>query len=169
MIFSYTFFFYSINLAVRWTSSVSNTNQLMNIFFYFPSFAGIGIDDTFVMLAAWRRTSSKLSVPERMGSMLSEAAVSITITSLTDMISFFLGIMSPFPSVQIFCLYSGLAVCFIFVWHITFFASCMAIAGYCEEKNRHSLFFYKVIPRSVAIKGKCHWNLFYIYNFFYQS
>jgi patched domain-containing protein len=38
---------------------------------------GIGIDDTFVMLAAWRRTSVKLSVPERMGQMMSEAAVSI--------------------------------------------------------------------------------------------
>lgn len=68
---------------------------------------GIGLDDTFVMLAAWRRTSIKHSVPERMGKMLSEAAVSITITSVTDMISFWIGILSPFPSVQIFCTYSG--------------------------------------------------------------
>lgn len=68
---------------------------------------GIGIDDTFVMLAAWRRTSISKPVPERMAATLSEAAVSITITSLTDMISFFIGILSPFPSVQIFCIYSG--------------------------------------------------------------
>lgn len=59
------------------------------------------------MLAAWRRTSIKKSVPERMGEMLSEAAVSITITSVTDIVSFWIGIMSPFPSVQIFCIYSG--------------------------------------------------------------
>jgi hypothetical protein len=44
---------------------------------YFRNYTGIGIDDTFVMLAAWRRTSVKLSVPERMGQMMSEAAVSI--------------------------------------------------------------------------------------------
>lgn len=117
-------------------------------------FTGIGIDDTFVMLAAWRRTSVKLAVPERMAIMMSDAAVSITITSLTDIISFAIGIYSPFPSVQIFCKYSGMAVCFIFAWHITFFAACMAISGYCEEQNRHSIFGYKVQPVSVAIKGK---------------
>lgn len=59
------------------------------------------------MLAAWRRTSIKLDVPERMAQMLSEAAVSITITSVTDMISFWIGIYNPFPSVQIFCIYSS--------------------------------------------------------------
>lgn len=68
---------------------------------------GIGIDDTFVMLAAWRRTSIKDDVPTRMAKTLSEAAVSITITSVTDMISFWIGIFSPFPSVTIFCIYSG--------------------------------------------------------------
>lgn len=113
---------------------------------------GIGIDDTFVMLAAWRRTSVKASVPDRMGIMMAEAAVSITITSLTDMISLLIGISSPFPSMQIFCLYSFLAVLFIFCWHITFFAGCMAVSGYWEEENR-SLLYYKVLPVSVAMKG----------------
>lgn len=108
------------------------------------------------MLAAWRRTSVKLDVPERMGLMMSEAAVSITITSLTDIVSFMIGIYCTFPSVQIFCAYSGLAVMFIFVWHITFFAACVAISGYCEQKNLHSLFGYKVTPLSVAIKGNFH-------------
>lgn len=115
---------------------------------------GIGIDDTFVMLAAWRRTPSKMSVPERMGHMMSEAAVSITITSLTDMISFWIGIISPFRSVQIFCTYSGFAVCFTFMWHITFFAACMAVSGYREERNMHSLLGVKVLALSVAIKGE---------------
>ena len=54
-------------------------------------------------------------VPQRMAQTLSEAAVSITITSVTDVASFFLGVISPFPSVQIFCIYSGLylkLICF---------------------------------------------------------
>ncbi|KAL9921838.1 patched domain-containing protein isoform 1-T2 [Glossina fuscipes fuscipes] len=120
---------------------------------------GIGIDDTFVMLAAWRRTSPKMSVHERMGQMMSEAAVSITITSLTDMISFWIGVISPFRSVQIFCKYSVFAVCFTFLWHITFFAACMAISGYREYQNRHALFGCKVQSLSVAIKEKR--NYFY--------
>ncbi|KAF7270000.1 hypothetical protein GWI33_016989 [Rhynchophorus ferrugineus] len=109
---------------------------------------GIGIDDTFVMLAAWRRTSIKTPVPERMALMLSEAAVSITITSVTDFFSFWIGIFSPFPSVTIFCIYSGAATVFLFVWHLTFFAACVAISGYCEQKNLHSIFCFKVQPLS---------------------
>ncbi|XP_070168172.1 patched domain-containing protein 3 [Polyergus mexicanus] len=109
---------------------------------------GIGIDDTFVMLAAWRRTSISKPVPERMAVTLSEAAVSITITSLTDMISFFIGVWSPFPSVQIFCIYSGFAVVFTFLFHLTFFSGCVAISGYCEQKNLHSVFCCKVQPLS---------------------
>ncbi|XP_076630786.1 patched domain-containing protein [Colletes latitarsis] len=109
---------------------------------------GIGIDDTFVMLAAWRRTSIMKPVPERMAATLSEAAVSITITSLTDMISFFIGILSPFPSVQIFCIYSGFAVVFTFLFHLTFFTGCVAISGYCEQRNLHSIVCCKVQPLS---------------------
>ncbi|KAH9645899.1 hypothetical protein HF086_010098 [Spodoptera exigua] len=126
---------------------------------------GIGIDDTFVMLAAWRRASPKLPVPERMAIMLSEAAVSITITSVTDMLSFFIGIFSPFPSVQIFCMYSGLAVCFTFVWHLTFFAGCVAISGYREKQNRHTITWMKVLPpnqrahtEKVVISGEYNYS-----------
>ncbi|EDW00569.1 GH20944 [Drosophila grimshawi] len=115
---------------------------------------GIGIDDTFVMLAGWRRTPAKMPVHERMGHMMSEAAVSITITSVTDFISFLIGIISPFRSVKIFCTYSVFAVCFTFIWHITFFAACMAISGYRERKNLHAIFGCKVKPLSVAIKEK---------------
>ncbi|CAD7011709.1 unnamed protein product [Ceratitis capitata] len=115
---------------------------------------GIGIDDTFVMLAGWRRTPAKMPVAERMGHMMSEAAVSITITSLTDLFSFWIGIISPFRSVQIFCTYSVFAVVFTFIWHITFFAACMAISGYRERHNLHAIFGCKVQAMSVAIKEK---------------
>lgn len=111
---------------------------------------GIGIDDTFVMLAAWRRTPVTMSVPERMAHTLSDAAVSITITSITDIVSFFIGIISPFQSVRIFCIYSGLAVCFTFVWHLTFFSACMSLSGYREQYNRHAVTGCKVVPKSLA-------------------
>ena len=58
---------------------------------------GIGIDDTFVMLAAWRRTSVHDPVSVRVGQTYREAAVSITITSITDMLSFWIGVITPFP------------------------------------------------------------------------
>ncbi|XP_014241430.1 patched domain-containing protein 3 isoform X2 [Cimex lectularius] len=115
----------------------------------------IGIDDTFVMLASWRRTPVTDSVAERLGKTMSEAAVSITITSVTDIISLWIGILSPFPSIRIFCLYSSFAVFFIFTWHITFFAACMAISGYSEQENRHSICCVKVLP--VSQSGDKSW------------
>lgn len=50
---------------------------------------GIGFDDTFVMLSAWRRTPSHLSVPERMGKTYEDAGVSITFTSLTNICRYY--------------------------------------------------------------------------------
>ena len=146
---------------------------------------GIGIDDTFVMLGAWRRTSIHSSVPDRMAIAFTDAAVSITITSITDMLSFWIGIITPFPCVKIFCIYTGknlhsrylylsisrifkfiivilinnifilivgTCVVFTYLWHITFFGACMAIAGYAEKDNRHAMTCLRVVPKSLASK-----------------
>ena len=55
---------------------------------------GIGLDDMFVMLSSWRRTSRKLLNEERMGEAFSDAAVSITITTLTDIVAIGFGAVS---------------------------------------------------------------------------
>lgn len=111
---------------------------------------GIGIDDTFVMLASWRRTSSHDPIPVRMGNCYRDAAVSITITSVTDMLSFWIGVITPFPCVQIFCVYTGACVVFTYFWHLTFFGGCLAMAGYAEKQNRHALTCCVVLPKSQA-------------------
>ncbi len=61
----------------------------------------------------------------------SDAAVSITVTSLTDFLSFMCGAFTPIPSVRIYCLYTGVAVGFIYMWHITFFGACLVRFNYC--------------------------------------
>ena len=66
-----------------------------------PYKKGIGIDDTFVMLSAWRRSldddedsidgrdeDSTSRVERRMSSAYASAAVSITITSVTDFLRY---------------------------------------------------------------------------------
>ena len=86
-----------------------------------------------------------------MGAAFSEAAVSITVTSVTDFLSFFAGVITPFPCVRIFCLYCGTAVAFIYVWHITFFGACLALAGYAEQRNLHGLVpCLTATPKSLA-------------------
>ena len=108
---------------------------------------GIGIDDTFVMLSAWLRSPQHASVPKRLGICYSEAAVSVTVTSVTNILSFFAGVITPFPCVRIFCIYTGIAVAFIYIWQITFFGACLAIAGNREKKNK-SFFQLTAVPKS---------------------
>ncbi|XP_023211544.1 patched domain-containing protein 3-like [Centruroides sculpturatus] len=105
---------------------------------------GIGMDDTFVLLAAWRCTDKKSSVEDRLAKAYEDAAVSITVTSVTNFISFLIGITAPFPVVRIFCASAASAVLFTYLFQITFFGGCLALFGYAEEKKLHSLTFLPI-------------------------
>ncbi|KAJ0059120.1 hypothetical protein NL108_008538 [Boleophthalmus pectinirostris] len=98
---------------------------------------GTGLDDMFIMTSCWQRTRVLDSVPRRLSQTYSEAAVSITITSITDALALFLGYTSPFGSVQSFCLYAGVSVVFCYLYSITFLGACMALNGQREAGNRH--------------------------------
>ena len=120
---------------------------------------GIGIDDTFVMLSAWLRSPAHASVPERMGHCYSDAAVSVTVTSITNILSFYAGVITPFPCVRIFCLYTGTAVVFIYIWQLSFFGACLAMAGYREKRNK-SFFNLTATPKSQSLNRGLIYRLF---------
>ncbi|XP_023242223.1 patched domain-containing protein 3-like [Centruroides sculpturatus] len=111
---------------------------------------GIGMDDTFVMLAAWSRTDTAKSVEERLSKTYSEAAVAVTITSLTNILSFLVGIITPFPCVYLFCSYAACSIFFMYICQITFFGGCLAISGKAEEKNLHSVICLPIKHKSLA-------------------
>ncbi|XP_023211036.1 patched domain-containing protein 3-like [Centruroides sculpturatus] len=96
------------------------------------------IDDAFVLIANWRMTNPKHTVEERMEVTYSEAGVSITLTSLTNFISYCIGMISPFPFIRIFSYYTATCIIFNYVYQITFFGGCLALSGYREEKNLRS-------------------------------
>ncbi|XP_062408321.1 patched domain-containing protein 3-like [Sardina pilchardus] len=98
---------------------------------------GIGVDDMFIMISSWQQTNVRDSVPERLSHTFETAAISITITTLTDVLAFFLSYSNPFGSVQSFCLYTGTAVLFCYIYNVTFFGACLALNGQREESNRH--------------------------------
>ncbi|KAK1879545.1 Patched domain containing protein 3 [Dissostichus eleginoides] len=98
---------------------------------------GIGLDDMFIMISCWQRTSVLDSVPERLAYTYKDAAVSITITTLTDALALFLGCSSPFGSVRSFCLYAGISICVCYLYSITFLGACMALNGQREAENKH--------------------------------
>jgi hypothetical protein len=80
-----------------------------------------------------------------------DAAISITITTLTNVLSFAIGAIVPgFPCVQIFCVYAGVGLLFVYLNTITIFGGCLVLCGRMEEENRHCLFFIKVLSKTEA-------------------
>eukprot|EP00058_Branchiostoma_floridae_P024565 XP_002610055.1 hypothetical protein BRAFLDRAFT_125689 [Branchiostoma floridae] len=118
---------------------------------------GIGVDDMFIMLAAWRKTHPGGSVEERMGETYAEAAVSITITTVTDGLAFGIGAITVFPAIRVFCIYTGVAVLFDYFFQITFFGACMVYVGRREKGNRHAATCMPVAtPHEVEDRSGCY-------------
>ena len=91
---------------------------------------GVGMDDAFIMFNSWQRhVSSEKSVPQIMKETYEDAAVSITITSLTNIGSFTVGALVPsFYSVSNFCCYIATGLSFIYVWTLVFFGGILALS-----------------------------------------
>ena len=70
-----------------------------------------------------------------------EAAVSITITTATNVCSFVIGIMIPaFKSVSSFCAYTSAGLFFIYLWTLTFFGPFIALN---YEFNQKTIEFFQ--------------------------
>ncbi|XP_067141345.1 patched domain-containing protein 3-like [Centruroides vittatus] len=110
----------------------------------FTKFPGIGMDDTFVMLSAWMKTDPKKSVEERMAETFTESGVSITITSLTNVASFLVGIfIATIPVYKELCVFMAACLIFDYIYQITFVAAILVLCGRAEERQLHSLVFIK--------------------------
>ncbi|OZC09044.1 hypothetical protein X798_03975 [Onchocerca flexuosa] len=107
----------------------------------------VGVDDAFLMLAAWRTTDRSLSVEKRMAMTMSDAGLSITVTSITDFGCFALGyFLCPIPAVSDFCLLTACGMLMDYLFQITFYASFMVYGGRREAEG--GLISYCWRPRS---------------------
>ncbi|XP_053400172.1 patched domain-containing protein 3-like isoform X2 [Mercenaria mercenaria] len=66
---------------------------------------GIGVDDMFMLMSGITNTNYDDCVETRIGQTMKTSGVSITITSLTDLLAFAAGASSIFLSVRNFCIY----------------------------------------------------------------
>ncbi|XP_023234997.1 patched domain-containing protein 3-like [Centruroides sculpturatus] len=105
---------------------------------------GIGLDDSFVLLAAWRKTNPKDSVEKRMSETFSEATISITITSLTNVACSLIAITTPFGILQIAGSYMAVSIFIDYIYQVTFFGGFLALDGYREAKSLHAILFVPV-------------------------
>ncbi|CAM9203139.1 unnamed protein product [Chrysoparadoxa australica] len=87
---------------------------------------GIGVDDMFIIVAAFEATDPTLPVEERMSRALGRCGLSVTYTSVTDCFALLLGSMSSLPAVEYFCYYMGTAIIFDYILQVTAFAAFLA-------------------------------------------
>ncbi|XP_023211838.1 patched domain-containing protein 3-like, partial [Centruroides sculpturatus] len=98
------------------------------------------VDDAYVLIACWRSTNVADNVQKRMEETYLEASVPITIASLTNILSYSVGLLAPFPIVKFYCIYALTCLVFTYLYQLTFFGGCVAISGYSEEKRRHTFY-----------------------------
>ncbi|CAM9122089.1 unnamed protein product, partial [Laminaria digitata] len=97
---------------------------------------GIGVDDMFVILAAYDHTDPDLPVEERVALGLKRCGVSVTYTSLTNFFAFMLGSTSSLPVVEYFCLYAGTAILFDFFLQMTAFVALLTLDAHRQKAGR---------------------------------
>uniref|UniRef100_A0A7S2G6F6 SSD domain-containing protein n=1 Tax=Octactis speculum TaxID=3111310 RepID=A0A7S2G6F6_9STRA len=97
---------------------------------------GLGVDDSFVIVSAFDHTNPRDPIPLRMRNTLAHAATSITVTSLTDFVAFAISTTSAIPALSSFCMYAAVAILFLFIMQITFFASCVCFDEQRQRKKR---------------------------------
>ncbi|MFH4973871.1 hypothetical protein AB6A40_000580 [Gnathostoma spinigerum] len=106
----------------------------------------IGVDDMFIMNACWNQSDRKRNTAYRMSEMMGHAGVAVTITNITDILSFAIGCITELPGIELFCSYAFVTLTYCYIYQLTFFAGFLAIMGDVEENQRHCLFFYKIHP-----------------------
>ncbi|CAJ0953427.1 unnamed protein product, partial [Mesorhabditis belari] len=109
---------------------------------------GIGVDDSFLMIHSWQRMSRcGYTVMQRLGMVYEEVGPSITITSLTNFLSFGIGALTPTPEIRMFCFATAMATGLDYIFQLLLFGPVLALASHCEK------------PRET--KGKSHtgWRL----------
>lgn len=100
---------------------------------------GIGIDDMFILMSGMAEAPSlsESTVKDRLKCMLKKSGISITITSITDLLAFGIGASSVFISIRNFCLYTGMAVIFCYLNQLFFLSPAICLNEKRTLEERH--------------------------------
>ena len=88
---------------------------------------GIGLDDAFILMTAYKRTDPSKSPVERVHDTIDEVGMSIFMTTATSSLAFGLGCTSTIPAIRWLCLYAFPTIAIDFIYQITFFVALIVI------------------------------------------
>ena len=107
---------------------------------------GVGVDDMFVIVNAYDNTEIRVDPVERMGRALRYSGMSVTVTSLTDVIAFLIGSSTSLPALRNFCFYAALGIFFDYFYQVTFFVACLALDEKRRDKSKGDCLFCLTCP-----------------------
>ncbi|KAJ8669003.1 hypothetical protein QAD02_000262 [Eretmocerus hayati] len=125
---------------------------------------GLGVDDTFVMMAAWEEVNSvkgnqKRPLNERVALALSHAGAAITVTSFTDVVAFVIGASTILPSLYSFCIYAAVGVLVTYFLQVTFFVAFFTLDCRRIEAKRNGLVPCVRHPNFELVTGGSHQSI----------
>lgn len=113
---------------------------------------GIGVDDVFVLLNAYCMGYTTHDPEQRCIDTLKSSGLGITITTLTNLISFGVGSFSTYLSIRNFCVYSAMALFLGYVFVLTFFFPVL-----CLDAKRE--FYSRISPLCLPTTSQLHQKL----------
>jgi Niemann-Pick C1 protein len=84
----------------------------------------------FVVMAGikkYKQLYSDMPINQQIAMTMKNAGTSITITSVTDILVFLVGISTDIPFLKSYCVYAALNIFMIYVYVITFFVAVLAL------------------------------------------
>uniref|UniRef100_A0A8C5WIW5 Patched 2 n=1 Tax=Leptobrachium leishanense TaxID=445787 RepID=A0A8C5WIW5_9ANUR len=97
---------------------------------------GIGVDDMFLLAHAFTETSLSTPFKERTGECLRRTGTSVALTSINNMIAFFMAALVPIPALRAFSLQAAIVVVFNFAMVLLIFPAILSLDLHRREDQR---------------------------------
>ena len=99
----------------------------------------IGIDDMFIICDEFDRQSKDICPKYRVSLALSKVGATITMTTVTDIVAFFVSATSSFPAIRYFCIFMAFSISIEFLLQITLFVAFLSFDSLRIYNNRMDL------------------------------
>ena len=103
----------------------------------------IGIDDMFILVDEYDRQSDNMAPRDRVKFTLSKVGATITMTTLTDVVAFYVSTTTSFPAIRYFCIYVALCISLEFILQITLFIALSTFDSIRMYQKRCDFFPFK--------------------------
>ncbi|XP_061652658.1 protein patched homolog 1 isoform X1 [Phyllopteryx taeniolatus] len=97
---------------------------------------GIGVDDMFLLAHSFTEAGSNIPFKERTGDCLRRTGTSVALTSINNMIAFFMAALVPIPALRAFSLQAAIVVVFNFAMVLLIFPAILSLDLHRRKDKR---------------------------------